>query len=80
MTIQIPVWLFIILYMGFMSGWYMSYVLFKRRGKIKWYISVMDMFISLVVFPFLILTIFIPQKIMLKSLGIKEETIEEELK
>ena len=80
MIIQITVWLFILLCMGFMSGWYMAYVLFKRRGKIKWYISIMDMFISLVVFPFLILTIFIPQKIMLKSLGVKEEALEEELK
>jgi len=72
MTIQVPVWFYIVICMGYIGGWTVSYMLFRRRNT-KWYIDIIDMILTLLTLPLLIFTLFIPKKLIDKLLGYKEE-------
>ena len=71
MTIQIPVWFYIVICMGYIGGWMVSDMLFRRRNT-KWYINIIDTILTLLTLPLLTFTIFIPKKWIDKWLGYGE--------
>lgn len=74
MTIQIPLWFYILTLMGYLGGWMVSYMLFKRRNT-KWYINIIDMIFTLLTLPLLIITVFIPKKLTDKWLGYGDDKL-----
>ena len=61
MTMQVPVWFCIVICMGYLGGWMISFIFFRTRNT-KWYINIIDMILTLLTLPLLIFILFIPKK------------------